>query len=137
MEYAGSWGPLGFWLFLAAIIVAGIWSDIKKRESQQETLRRVVESGQQLDAALIDRMLDASGGKDRPDEELKVAAIITFFVALGMPVLGYALSAFSDKILTVMFGVGGLVFMVSAGLYAAGMFAARRHNNNHENDRAL
>ena len=137
MEYAGSWGPLGFWLFLAAIIVAGIWSDIRKRESQQETLRRVVESGQQLDAALIDKMLDASGGKERKDEELKTAGIIVFFVSLGMPVLGFALAQFNEKVFTVMLGVGGLIFMVATGLYVAGTIAARRYNNDRENHRAL
>ena len=31
---------LGFWTFIAAIIVAGIWDGIRKREAQHETLRR-------------------------------------------------------------------------------------------------
>ena len=37
---------LGFWTFIAAIIVAGIWDGIRKREAQHETLRRMIESGQ-------------------------------------------------------------------------------------------
>ena len=46
MSAAAGLGALGFWLFLAAVVVAGIWFDARKRESDQETLRRIVESGQ-------------------------------------------------------------------------------------------
>ncbi len=81
MDAAAGLAALGFWLFLAAVVVAGIWFDARKRESQQETLRRVVESGQQVDMAVIDRMLATSGGSERPDRDLKVAGIIVMFVA--------------------------------------------------------
>ena len=27
-------GVLGFWLFIAAVVVAGIWEDARKRESR-------------------------------------------------------------------------------------------------------
>ena len=45
MEVLHSLGALGFWIFIAAVVVAGIWGDTRKREIQQETLRRIVESG--------------------------------------------------------------------------------------------
>ena len=48
---------LAFWGFLASIIVAGIWYDIRKREAQHETVRRLFESGQPIDEALICRPL--------------------------------------------------------------------------------
>ncbi len=125
MEAAAGLGALGFWLFLAAVVVAGIWFDARKRESQQETLRRVVESGQQVDMAVIDRMLATSGGSERPDRDLKVAGIIVMFVAPGLSVLGWFLGRFNDKIFELMIGVGLLVLIVGIGIYVAGMMTKR------------
>ncbi len=125
MEAAAGLAALGFWLFLAAVVVAGIWFNARKRESQQETLRRVVESGQQLDVAVIDRMLAASGDSERPDRDLKVAGIIVIFAAAGMPVLGWFLGRFNDKIFEVMIGVGLLVLIIGIGLYVAGKMTER------------
>ena len=125
MEAAAGLAALGFWLFLAAVVVAGIWFDARKRESQQETLRRVVESGQHLDVAVIDRMLAASGDSERPDRDLKVAGIIMMFVAPGLSVLGWFLGRFNDKIFEVMIGVGLLVLIIGIGLYVAGKMTER------------
>jgi len=125
MEATAGLAALGFWLFLAAMVVANILAASRKRESQQETLRRVVESGQQLDVAVIDRMLGASGGNERPDRDLKVAGIIVMFVAPGLSVLGWFLGRFNDKIFEVMIGVSLLVLIVGIGLYVAGMMSQR------------
>ena len=118
-------GALGFWLFLAAVVVAGIWFDAKKRESQQETLRRVVESGQHLDAAVIDRMVNARDGSERPDRDLKVAAIITGAIAPGMVAFGWFLAKFNEKVFDVMLGVALLIFFVATGLYIASLISRR------------
>ena len=125
MEATAGLAALGFWLFLAAIVVANVVAASRRRESQQETLRRVVESGQQLDVALIDRMLGVSEGKERADRELKVSGIIVMFVAPGLLVLGWFLGRFNDKIFEVMLGVGSLVMLVGIGLYVAGMMSKR------------
>jgi hypothetical protein len=125
MEAAAGLAGLGFWLFLAAVVVAGIWTDARKRESQQETLRRVVESGQQLDVAVIDRMLGKNGDRQRAGQDLKVSGIITMFVAPGLSVFGWFLGRFNDKIFELMIGIGFLVLIVGIGLYVAGMMAER------------
>ena len=125
MEATAGLAALGFWLFLAAIVVANVVAASRRRESQQETLRRVVESGQQLDVAVIDRMLGVSEGNERADRELKVAGIIVMFVAPGLLVLGWFLGRFNDKIFEVMLGVGSLVMLVGIGLYVAGMMSKR------------
>ena len=125
MDVATGLGSLGFWAFLSAIVVARIWSAARKREAQQETLRRVVESGQQLDVAVIDRMLGARGGNERPDRDLKVAGIITMFASPGVAVLGWFLGRFNDKIFETMIGVALLVLMVGTGIYVAGMMTKR------------
>ncbi len=125
MEAAAGLAALGFWVFLAAVVVASIWFDARKRESQQETLRRVVESGQQLDVAVIDRMLAKSGDRQRPDRDLKVAGIIVMFIAPGLSVLGWFLGRFNDKIFELMIGVGLLVLIIGIGLYVAGKMTER------------
>ena len=125
MEATAGLAALGFWLFLAAIVVANVVAASRRRESQQETLRRVVESGQHLDVALIDRMLGVSESNKRADRELKVSGIIVMFVAPGLLVLGWFLGRFNDKIFDVMLGVGSLVMLVGIGLYVAGMMSKR------------
>jgi len=125
MEAAAGLAALGFWLFLAAVVVAGIWFDVRKRESQQETLRRIVESGQHLDVAVIDRMLGASRDRERPDQDLKVAGIIVMFVAPGLSILGWFLGRINDKVFGLMIGVSLLVLIVGIGLYVAGKMTER------------
>lgn len=113
---AAGLGAFGFRIFIAAVVVAGIWYDARKRESQQETLRRVVESGQTLDKAIIDRVLSASGKGDRVDRDYKIAGIIVISVAPGIAILGWFLGRMDQTILPIMTGVALLVAFVGAGL---------------------
>jgi len=120
MGALGDFGAFGFWMFIAAVVVAGVWSDARKRESQQETLRRLVDSGQKIDAALVDKIVDAGGGKTNPAQDLKTGGIIVMFVAPGLTLLGWFLSKFNESVLDVMLGVSALVGLVGVGLYVAG-----------------
>ena len=130
MDAIGDFGVFGFWMFLAAVVVSGMWFDARKRESQQETLRRLVESGKDIDAALVDRMVDSGSDDDRTDQGLKVAGLIVIFVAPGMIALGWFMSRFNDKIWDVMLGVSILVGFVGLGLLVAGFVSERWYNDN-------
>jgi hypothetical protein len=125
---SGGLGALGFWLFIAAIIVAGTWYDIRRKESQQETLRRLVESGKDLDLELIEKLVNTGGSKSL-ERDLKVARLITFSAAPGLLALGYFLSHLSEDILWPLAGVSLLVAFVGAGLYAAAKLVERRYPN--------
>lgn len=120
MEASAGLGALGFWLFLAAVIVAGIWFDARKRESQQETLRRIVESGQQLDPEVLGKMITASDGRENVGPDLKISGLITMFVAPGLAILGWFLSGFEEKIFGLMLGVSLMVGLIGVGLFVAG-----------------
>jgi hypothetical protein len=129
MEQLAQLGALGFWIFLAAIIVAGIWSESRKRESQQETLRRMVESGKDIDSAIVDKILNSGEDDDRPDEGLKIAGTIVLFIAPGLAVFGWFLSGLDGRLWEIFQGIALLVGFVGAGLYTAGKMAERRYND--------
>ena len=124
MEVAASIGAFGFWLFLAVVVGGGMWFDARKKESEQETLRRLVESGQRIDPALVDKMLRTTGN-ERKDRDLKVGGIVTLFAGFGLVVLGWFLGKLDSQIFGVMLGVSGLVATIGIGLILAGAYFAQ------------
>jgi len=112
----GGWGALGFWLFLAAIIVAGIWYGIREKGMQHETLRRMIESGQPVDQVLQDKLL---GGGNQLGRDLKVAGIICLSAAPGIAMLGWFVSQISPWWLLPILGTAALVGCISVGLLVA------------------
>jgi hypothetical protein len=115
---------LAFWGFVASAVVSGVWYSIREKQAQHETLQRMIESGQKIDADVIDKIV-SGGGKN--DTDLKIAAYITMSVAPGLVLLGYVLKVASnnDQIFTILAGVAGLVFFVAIGLLAAARVAER------------
>jgi membrane protein DedA with SNARE-associated domain len=117
---------LGFWIFLATVVGGGIWYDIRRKESQQETLRRLVESGHQIDPAVLDRIVGEGGAKDL-GRDLRVAAYIMIPIAPGLAVLGLFLGQIAPEPKSALLGVAVLVAFVAAGLFMAARFVERRH----------
>ncbi len=120
----GGLAALAFWGFIAAIVVAGIWGEVRKRDAQHETMRRVVESGQPLDSALVDKIFQ---GDRRVDRDLKTAGLIVIFVAPGLAVLGWFLGEISDSAFTALLGVSLLVAFVGVGLLVAAKAVKRSY----------
>lgn len=46
-------GALGFWIFIAAMVIGGIWADARKKAEKHETLRRIVEKTGTIDEAKL------------------------------------------------------------------------------------
>jgi hypothetical protein len=110
---------LGFWLFVAAAAVGGIWDGVRKRDAEHETLRRLIESGQEPDQELVDKLL---GSRKQPARDLKVAGLIVIFVAPGLAVMGWVMSLGEKDVLMPLLGVAGLVAFVGIGLLTAARF---------------
>ena len=123
---AAGLGAIGFWLFIAAIVVGGMWYSIREKETKQETIRRIIESGQPVDAALMDRIL---GSEKRLDRELMVAGLITLFAAAGLALLGWFVSLLAPPWLLPMLGVAALVAFVGIGLMVAAKIAERSYRD--------
>ena len=122
MEVVTVFAPLGFWLFLACLVLACFWSDARKRETQQETLRRIVESGQELDPAMIDKLL-STNRDSKGHQSLKVSGLITMSAAPGLAIFGFFLGKFD-----VMLGIALLVGLVGVGIYVSGTLSERWYN---------
>ena len=125
-DFAAGIAAAAFWAFIATCVIGGIWYSIREKEAQHEMLRRIIESGKEVDAEVIDRVMN-DGGSGGSKGDLKTAGLITLFAAPGLILLGYGLEIASnnDEIFTIMIGVSGLVFFVAIGLLVAAKVAER------------
>ena len=115
---------LAFWGFIAAVVVAGIWYDIRKREAQHETVRRLVESGQPIDAALMDKLLAlGSGERERLDRTFKITGMILLPAAVGLAVFGLILGTQYPQSQLPLLGASALVGCIGIGFLAAASVA--------------
>ncbi|MDJ0904938.1 MAG: hypothetical protein QNI96_02860 [Woeseiaceae bacterium] len=120
-----------FWGFIASCVIGGIWYAIREKETQHETLRRIIESGRDVDAAVIDRIM-SDGGKS--EDDLKVGGYITLSVAPGLALLGYVLKVATDndQVFIILLGVGGLVLFIATGLLVAAKVVERGKASSNE-----
>ena len=113
-------------MFVGACVVGGIWDGIRKRDAQHETLRRMLESGQPLDEALVNKVL---GADKRLDRDLRVSGLIVLAVAPGLLLLGWILSLQTPEALLPLVGVSALVACIAIGLLVAAKFAGQWQRN--------
>ena len=118
----------GFWMFIAAAAVGGIWDGIRKREAEHETLRRIIESGKEPDPAVVDKLL---GHKKDSSNDLKVAGLIVVFVAPGLAVMGYLIGTVAFYPLL---GVACLVAFIAICMLFASRFLARANAQDNSPD---
>lgn len=112
---------LGFWLFIAAAVVSGVWEDIRKRETRHATLRALIASGQAVDQAALDRLL---GKTQRTEHDMRIGAIVLRFIALGLVALGALLALFTGvEVLFALLGVAAFLGMLSLGMSVAANYA--------------
>lgn len=121
---AAGLGAMAFWAFLAAVVVAGIWYSSRERETQHETLRRIIESGQAVDEALVDRVFRTSRNR-RPDRDLRIAGAIVLSAAFGLAMLGLFVGVAEPGARLPMYGIAALVASIGIGLFVASWFAGR------------
>jgi len=127
---------LGFWLFVAAMIAVGVWSSIRKRESQHETLRRIVESGQPIDEELTDKLLSLTGGapSKHVDRDLNTSGLIVLSLAPGLFILGWFMSrGVAAEMLYIMSGVSALMVLLGVGFLVAAYVVRRYYSDEDDN----
>ena len=79
---------LAFWGFISACVFAGAWNAIRKRDAQHETVRRLIESGQDVDETLLSKLsLVSEVDTKRHDREFYVSGLWLVSIAVGLAIL--------------------------------------------------
>ncbi len=124
-------GALGFWLFIAAIVAVGVWDNIRKRDAQHETLRRIIESGQSIDEELTDKLLALTGGSKTLEKDMWVSGLIILSIAPGLAVFGWVMSlVVAEELLPIMLAVSALLVSLGAGFLVVARLIRRWHQDN-------
>jgi len=117
---------IAFWMFIAAISVAGVWDGIRKREAKHETVRRLVESGKEIDSELMDKLMGLTDNKsERPDRVFFITGLWVLPVAVGLVALGYGLGFISPEAKVALFSVAGLAGVLGIGFILASKIVGR------------
>ena len=117
---------LAFWGFVAAVAVAGIWNGIRKRESQHETVRRLIESGQPIDDGLLEKLaLVGDGESKRPDRDFYITGLWLLPVSVGLGFFALILGSQVPDALAPLLGASALTACLGIGWLVAAKIAAR------------
>ena len=137
-------GTAAFWIFLAAIIVAGIWRKKHSEAVRHETVRLLIEKNQKLEDAQLKELLNPTPPptpewlipKHKPGEGyrvLRISGTILIFIALGLIIAcvwrGMILGIGDRSVLELATGIP-IIAMLGAGLFAASRFVAKPPSDN-------
>jgi hypothetical protein len=130
-------GALGFWIFIAAVVVGGMWSEARKKAEKHETLRRIVEKTGTIDEAKWKELFrEAPSEEPKPGSGYRLtrvlgtiimfigAAIATFFwiVAGFGKVLGHTRMFDGGEWLIACFAVPAGIAMLGLGIFFSSRF---------------
>jgi hypothetical protein len=110
---------IAFWIFVTVAAVAGIVSDYKKRQLALEPLRLAIERGQQLDPALVERLMATEREAGVNPLHLRVGGIVTLSGGVGVVILAFLLNQVVPVSFYPVLGGGVVAICVGAGLIVA------------------
>jgi len=113
--------PIAVLIFLTACAVAGIVADYKKRALAVEPLRLAIERGQQLDPAVIERLMTPDRDPGLNPVYLKIGGIIILSLGAGIAILAVVLTQVEPHAFFPILGGAAVVICLGVGL----MIAAR------------
>ncbi|HWZ65144.1 MAG TPA: DUF6249 domain-containing protein [Steroidobacteraceae bacterium] len=111
--------PLAFLAFLTVCAVTGIVTDYKKRKASLEALRAAIERGQQLDPALVEKLMAPEKPSGIAPMSLIVGGIVTSAAGIGVMILSLLLSHEDHSALYPILGGGIVTLCIGAGLILA------------------
>jgi uncharacterized protein DUF6249 len=118
---------IGMFVFMAVATVAGIVSEYKKRQMELEPLRAAIERGQQLDPAIIERLMARAPHEteDINPVHLRVGGIICIASGIGLALLSLTLQVALPRWMLPLVGLGALTVCVGIGLLVSARVVER------------
>lgn len=114
------WIGVSAFTMMAVAAVSGMISDYKKRQLELEPLRTAIERGQQLDPAVVDRLMGREQGSQELNPlHLRVGGIISIDSGIGLAALAWFISQAVARAFFPTLGIGILAVCVGAGLCVA------------------
>ena len=81
-------GPYVFWIFLAVIIIAGMFFGYLKSRSRDSTIRDLAERGQTIPPEMFGPLGSGRGGKGG----LLVGGLVMLFIGIGLIVMAWQMN---------------------------------------------
>jgi len=110
---------IAFWFFVAVATVAGIFADYKKRQLTLEPLRQAIEKGQQLDPAVVERLMAPTPEPGMNPIGLRVGGIVVISVGVGTAILSLFLAKLAPVAFYPVMGGGLVAVCIGTGLVVA------------------
>ncbi len=132
-------GAVAFWIFVAAVVVAGIWKKKHSEAMRHETVRFLIEKNQKLDEAQLAKLLNPEPpdwakyhfNPGKPGDGYRVLRIfgtMVLFVALGLLIVciwrGMMLGIHHKSVIEIATAVP-IIATIGIGLFVASRFVPR------------
>src|SRR5689334_9791264 len=121
-------GTFGFWLFIAALVVAGYWKETRQEAEKHETLRRMMEKTGSVDEAKLKELFSSAvEQKSRPARgyrALRITGTIVIVVAAAMAIFVLPIGTIFDT--EASRAHAALAVAVGIALVGAGIFFSCR-----------
>lgn len=123
-----SLGSLGFWIFVSALVVGGMWNDARKRADKHETLRRIVEKTGTIDEAKLKELFRDDDDEAKPGtnyRSLRITGVIAMFAGAAMMAF-FLLPALMGHPFEWWYGglaIGAGIVILGAGIFFSSRFA--------------
>jgi len=124
--FQGDISGLGFWIFVAALIVGGMWKESRQQAEKHETLRRIVEKTGTIDEAKLKELFRPAEEQSYPGlsyRALRVAGTIIMFAGAGLAAFFLIPKLFLSPI---EWWYGGFSIAVGVAILGLGVFFSSR-----------
>ncbi len=113
-----------FWVFVVVMAIAGMAYDYRKKRLEMESLRTAIEHGQQLDPAVLEKLL--GGQRQQPAADLQelrpylhIGGVITIAAGIGVFLAGLWVGMQFRAAEFPILGLGAIAVCVGIGLLIA------------------
>jgi hypothetical protein len=108
---------VAFWVFVGAVSIAGIIADHKKRTLGVDLLRAMIEKGQPLDPALVEKVMSQQASDQRVDPTgLKLGGIIVTAIGIGLLPMAYFIGKLAPIAVYPILGASVIAIIVGVAL---------------------